>query len=107
MESLTPDYKKIYTDIISKKFPEKKYLCKSLLKKEKLSTMDVIAIDQIIFSITCKETELFNQKHRSYSKIDIINILEYQKKHKLNNSQLAIHFKMSRNTISKWKKRYM
>jgi len=65
--------------------------------------MDIIKLNEIIFGIK-KENELCNPKHHSYSKNDIIQILEYQKKNKLNNSQLANHFKLSRNTITKWKR---
>lgn len=55
--------------------------------------------NEIIFG---KKTE--NQKFKSYKRSDILKILDYQKKHKLNNIQLAKHFKMSRNTITKYKK---
>ncbi len=41
--------------------------------------MDVIALNKIIFG-TSKETNSFNQKYRCYSKADIMQILEYQKK---------------------------
>lgn len=44
-----------------------------------------------------------NQKYRSYDKATIIEILNYQKKNSLNNTQLSNHFKLSRNTVTKWK----
>ena len=48
-----------------------------------------------------------SQKFRSYKKSDILNILDYQKENGLNNSQLANHFRLSRNTVSKWKKLFL
>lgn len=100
----TPDYKTIYTDILNKKYPHKKQDCKNILDKNNISVLDILELNRKIFGNSDKETESFNQKHRSYSKTDIIKILDYQKKHNLNNIQLARHFKLSRNTIAKWKK---
>lgn len=101
-----PNYKHIYSDILIKKYPEKKEECNSILVKKNLSTTDIIELNQKIFGIT-KEIEKINQRHRSYNKIDILEILDYQKKNKLNNSQLANHFGLSRNTITKWKKIFL
>lgn len=53
------------------------------------------------------ETKNINKKHRSYSKSDIIKILNHQKKNQLNNSQLARHFGLSRNTVTKWKRLFL
>ena len=103
MSGTSPNYKQIYIDILDKKFPHKKEACNKILSKTRVSTIDVIVLNKIIFG-TAKETNSFNQKHRSYSKNHILHILDYQKKHKLNNSQLANHFKLSRNTVSKWRK---
>lgn len=99
----TPDYKKIFTDIINIKFPEKKEKCSHLLEKSDLSVLDVINLNELLFRNCSKENSVFNQKHRSYNESAIYHILEYQKKNRLNNSQLAKHFKLSRNTITKWK----
>lgn len=33
-----------------------------------------------------------------------LNLMNYQKEHKLSNSTVAKYFKVSRNSISKWKK---
>ena len=107
VQKITPDYKQIYTDILDKKYPDKKEECKIILEKEQLSTIHIIELNQKIFGVGDKETERFNQKHRSYSKTDILQILDYQNKNKLNNSQLANHFQLSRNTIAKWKKMFL
>lgn len=100
------NYQQIFRDILDTKYPEKKKVCIPLLQKENLSAMDIVKINTEIFGIS-RETNSFNQKHRSYSKSDIFHILDYQKKHNLNNSQLANYFKLSRNTVAKWKKIFL
>jgi len=102
-----PDYRKIYSDIITKKFPEKMNECETLLKKQDLRVSDILELNRRIFGSRDKETERFNQRHRSYSRKDIMEILDYQKKHSLNGIQLANHFKISRNTVTNWKKRFL
>ena len=98
-----PDYKRIFIDIINIKYPHKEEECKGLLSKNELLSLDIITLNQKIFGVKDKETDEFNQSHRSYSRQSILEILEYQKKNRLNNSQLALHFKISRN-IKKWNK---
>jgi len=102
-----PNYKNIYSDIVTKKFPHKQKECETLLTMDNLSFLNIIELNTIIFGTSDLQTENFNQKHRSYQKSDIIKILEYQKKYKLNNIQLANHFKLSRNTVAKWKKMFL
>ena len=102
----TPDYHRIYSDIINKKFPHLKEEYSSVLSKQNFSVLDVIEINKKILGISTKESESFNQRHRSYNRSDINEILDYQKKYNLNNTQLANHFKLSRNTVAKWKKLY-
>ena len=106
MQKMTINYNKIYGDIIAKKYPQKKEECLTLLQKETLSAIDIIELNKRIFKDN-KETEHINQKYRSYNKSDILKILDYQKKHKFNNSQLALHFKLSRNSVAKWKKMFL
>jgi hypothetical protein len=103
----TPDYVRIYSDILDMKFPHKKKICRQILKKERITVLDVIELNNKIFEAPNKENVDFNQKHRSYSKEDILYLLDYQKKHRLNNSQLANHFKLSRNTVTKWKRIFL
>ncbi|MCT2562078.1 helix-turn-helix domain-containing protein [Chryseobacterium herbae] len=102
-----PNYRKIYEDVLKFKFPEKTPYCQSILKKEKLSTLDVVKINAIIFSKKNENTFAQNQKHKSYDLPTILEILDYQKKHKLNNSQVAKNFKLSRNTVAKWKNMFL
>ena len=107
MNSQSPNYKLIFADILEKKYPEKTKNCEEILHKDNLSTLDILALNQIIFGITDKQSEEKKQKHRSYKKTDVFHILDYQKKYKLNNSNLAKHFKISRNTVSKWRKMFL
>ncbi|GAA4160324.1 hypothetical protein GCM10022217_24170 [Chryseobacterium ginsenosidimutans] len=106
MKMTTPDYKRIYSDLIAEKFPDRKE-CKIILSKERLSELDVITLNNILFKDNNKDTTSLNQKHRSYNQDTILEILRYQKKNKLNNIQVAKHFKLSRNTVAKWKKIFL
>lgn len=106
MEAI-PNYKKIYTDILNKKHPDKISVCQSILNKKKLSTSDIILLNTMIFGVQDKETMVFNQRHRSYCEDTIREIIDYQKKNNLNNTQVALQLKLSRNSIAKWKKIYL
>lgn len=101
---MNPDYKKIYEDILKYKKPEKTDLCKKILEKEKLAVLDVITLNTIIFGTYDKERFRLNQKHRSYDKDTVLQILEFQKISGLTNTAIALKFKLSRNTVAKWKK---
>ncbi len=103
---MKPNYKNIYTHILLKKFPHKQQSCLSILNKTDLSDLDVIELNKMIFGQKSQETERQNQKYRSYNKTTILEILDYKKKNNLNDSQLADHFNLSRNTVSKWKKMF-
>lgn len=103
----SPDYIRIYSDLISKKHPDKTLPCERFLKKKKLTVLEVIKLNELIFeNKTEKESSSSNQKFRSYNKSAILEILNFQSKHNMNNSQLAIHFNLSRNTVAKWKKTF-
>ena len=105
MKEQKPNYKLIFADILEKKHPEKLKDCKEILKKNSLSTFDIINLNNIIFGKKI-QNENINQKHKSYKKSDIKKIIAYQKKNKLNNAEISLQFKISRNTIYKWKKLY-
>lgn len=102
----TPDYRKIYTEIIDRYHPHTRIHCEEYLSKETWTSMDVMTVNELIYGTSKKESLQFNQSHRSYDKATILKILEYQKKHELNNVQLANTFKLSRNTVAKWKMQY-
>jgi len=102
-----PDYKTIYTDILHQKFPNKIEECIPLLSKKHLSAIDILDLNQKIFGNSEEKSLRINQKFRSYSRSDILQILEHQKNHNLNNRQLANHFKLSRNTVARWKMMFL
>ncbi|KFF11024.1 helix-turn-helix domain-containing protein [Chryseobacterium soli] len=99
-----PDYKRIYSDILNIKHSEKLSSCQPILNKQILSSTDVIRLNKIIFGT---KENLHNQRHKSYNRTAIFEILAYQNTHKCNNSQLAKQFNLSRNTIAKWKKVFL
>lgn len=102
--SIGPDYKKIYNDIIARKFPSKGQECKDILGKEMMTNYDVIILNEKLFSKSNKDYLSTNQKFKSYSKDTILKVLDFQKKMKCTNTELSNQFNISRNTIAKWKK---
>jgi DNA-binding transcriptional regulator YiaG len=106
VENNRPEYKKIFEDIIIKNCPERKEEFNHYFLKKQFSIMDVITLNSKIFNLNDKETLAFNQQHRSYDEPTILKILRYQKKQGLNNVELANHFNLSRNTVTKWRKIY-
>ena len=104
-EPMIPNYKNIYLDIISKKFPSKTDTYEKILSKKILSNYDVIVLNKELFPNAKNQTE--NQKLKSDTKETILKILDYQKAKKLNVTELARHFSISRNTIAKWRKIYI
>ncbi|SDR05985.1 hypothetical protein SAMN05421664_3340 [Chryseobacterium soldanellicola] len=102
----TPNYKRIFEDIIDLKYPQKKETCSKILSKNDLSFLDIIKLNNMIFDQPNSSGDKINQQYRSYNTDAILEILEYQQKNKLNNSQLANHFKLSRNTVTKWRKMF-
>lgn len=104
---MIPNYRRIYTDILNKKYPEKIPLCETILNKKKIESIDVIRLNELIFKT--KKSDVFskNQSFRSYDEQTVLRILKYQKDHGLNNVQLASYFKLSRNTVAKWKKEHV
>lgn len=107
MNPTQPDYKLIYNDILQTKFPEKAKECLPFLKKKTLSAIDILELNKKVFGRMDEKSFTTNQKYRSYKESDIIKILDYQKKNQFNNSELARHFKLSRNTVAKWRKIFL
>ncbi|ATN05801.1 helix-turn-helix domain-containing protein [Chryseobacterium indologenes] len=106
MNSLQPDYHRIFNDILSKKNPVNKIACLKILEKKDLSALDVIKLNTLIFSYTERNTPsgIGENKHRSYNKTDILYMLDFQKENGYNNSQISLYFRVSRNSIAKWRK---
>lgn len=103
----SPDYIAIYQDIIKKKHPEKEEKCKDFLQKKKLTTREVISLNNLIFGKEKSFGTRKNSKFRSYDKETVQYIINYQQRNKLNHSQTAKYFKISRNTLAKWRKDYI
>lgn len=101
---MRPNYRKIFEDMILKRFPERRDELSQYLVTDNLTDINVIDLNQKLFGKSKDDTFNFNQKHRSYDKDTIFQILDYQRKENLNNIQVAKYFGLSRNTISKWKK---
>ncbi|AVK73267.1 transposase [Chryseobacterium indologenes] len=106
MNSLQPDYHRIFNDILSKKNPVNKIACLKILEKKDLSALDVIKLNTLIFNYTERNTPsgIGENKHRSYNKTDILYMLDFQKENGYNNSQISLYFRVSRNSIAKWRK---
>ena len=99
-----PDYRKIYEDLIRYKFPEQWDELQPLLTHKQLDYFAVNRLNKRLFGEKNEEQLAQAQKYKSYDKATILKILDYQKKHQLNNTELALHFKLSRNTVGKWLK---
>lgn len=101
-----PDYRKIYTDMIEMKYQEKKESCKALLDRPNISFLEIIEIERKLMGVNISDPE-DNGKFRAYDDKAIIQILKYQKKNRLTNIDLSREFKISRNSIAKWKKMFV
>lgn len=101
-ETIRPNYKKLYMDMLDWKYPDKKEVCANVLKKRKLEALDVITLNTMIFG-----ERKSHQKHKSYDQNSILEILAYQKNNPCSNKELSDLFKISRNTITKWKRIYV
>lgn len=101
---MTPDYKQIYSDILQEKFPEKWIDIEVRNKLDTLnSALDVLTFNKLVFGEPEYMVGFNNQRLRSYDKESIVKILRYQKQNRLSNMQISNDFKISRNTITKWK----
>lgn len=94
-----PNFKRIYIDMIRLKYPGKTKELLKILDKEILTDYDLLQLNKSLFG-----NQQYNQKLKAYDRETILRILDFQKNNNLNNTQLASHFKLSRNTVTKWKK---
>lgn len=101
-----PNYQKLYKEITERFHKEKSSLVTGYLEKEEWTSLDVITVNDLLFNKKRNKELEFNAKCKAYDELSIKNMLNYQKQHKLNNTQLANHFKLSRNTVTVWKKKY-
>ena len=81
---------------------QKKYLIDDIKTFNFEKSLDVIAINNMIF-----KNRSGNSKQKAYSPIDVKFILQFQIVNNLNDVETSKHFNMSRNTLSSWKKKYL
>src|SRR5690606_12509075 len=102
----SPNYGNIYKDLFRMRYPQYYKEFKSLLDKEELNYFDI----QRTHNRLLKENvhlKKENQKYKAYDKETILKMLHYGKINNLNNTELAKHFNLSRNTVTKWKKMFI
>lgn len=100
-----PLYHKIYTDMIRDKYPDREENCRDYLNKKNWTALDVIRVNMILFSKKQGHKEILSgQRHRAYDEESIKQMLQDQKENMLNNKELSTKYKLSRNTVAKWKK---
>ncbi|MCT2409130.1 helix-turn-helix domain-containing protein [Chryseobacterium antibioticum] len=95
----TPNYQKIYEDLIKFKGLEDHMTVPKLER-----SIDIIKFNKLISKQTVNE--IVTQQGRSYDEDSILELLHYQIKYEMSNTQLALEFKLSRNTVARWKKIY-
>ncbi len=98
-----PNYKIIFEDILNDLYPEKKDLCAKILSKENLNIFDILNLNKLIFGNSLNNR---NNKFKTYTEEEILYILKFKKDNKLKNIEIAEHFNLSKNTITKWMKKY-
>lgn len=101
----SPNYIGIFQDMILRNYPNKMDLFTRLSEKEALDSLEIIYYNEEISGNIKQKNREDNRKYKSYSFETIKQILNYQKKYKLTNLELANQFKLSRNTIASWKRK--
>ncbi len=69
------------------------------------TTEDVLNFNELVFKQS-KESMKNNQKLKTYDKKTMLKLLQYQKKHGFSTSYMSKKYKISRTTLSKWKKTF-
>lgn len=96
----TPNYQKIYEDLIKFKGLEGNITVPKLER-----SIDIIKFNKLIAKQ--QGNEVVTQQAKSYDEDSILELLHYQIKYGMSNTQLALEFKLSRNTVARWKKIYL
>ena len=107
VQKITPDYKRIFSDILRKKQPNQKKEISSMLQKSSFISLEIIKLNQAIFGKKSADDFTFNKRQRSYDLDTIIQILKFQKKGMFTHTEISRRFGISRNTISKWNKQFL
>lgn len=93
------NYKALYRDIVCDLNIENISLIDSINEISNYS--DVKAVDESIF-----DNEYSNQEFKSFDEHMIKKILQEQREYSLTNSQIALKYRLSRNTVAKWIKHF-
>ena len=105
------NYISLYTDFIndnnSLQNKTKIKLLKHINNQQELSVKKIIKINSIIKNdIASGKNNKKTQQLKAYDYDFVQQTLDYQKKYNLSNNNISIEFKLSRNTIAKWKKHF-
>ncbi len=99
-----PNYKQIYKELLKKYGIKVDTDIQKILRKKQLNSLDVIFLNQKIVKKQQLCDKSRNAQLRSYDKESIDYILNYLELHKMTIADVAKKFKISRNTIGRWKK---
>src|SRR5690606_39465570 len=81
-----PNYQKLYKEITERFHKEKSSLVTGYLEKEEWTSLDVITVNDLLFNKKRNKELEFNAKCKAYDELSIKNMLNYQKQHRLNNT---------------------
>lgn len=99
-----PNYKKIYHDMLMASNPSKLDIKEVANKINNIkAAIDVTNLNEMLFGSNVQSTNEINQNLKAYDEQSVMKILRYQKEYKLNNTQTAITFKLSKNTLCRWR----
>ncbi|MDR6516248.1 hypothetical protein [Chryseobacterium camelliae] len=103
---MRPNYVKIFTDMLKEYDPEKLNDPKIQRQLRNLNTSeDVLNFNEKVFQQS-KEMQKSNQKLKTYDRKTMIKLLKYQQKHGFSTSYMSRKYKISRTTLSKWRKNF-
>jgi aryl carrier-like protein len=101
------NYKEIYLNLISEKFPKKLEDPKVMWKLEHLdSALNIIELNDLLFHNGKREINITDSRLRSYTQDEIIRILKYQEQYKKSNTDIINKYGMTRATLNTWRKRF-
>ena len=97
------NYNKLYDHLLTSNYPN--ITCQEIqqLTTKLNNSLEVIKLNEKLHK---EEINKENQRLKSYDLESIQQILKYQKENDLNNTEVAKKFRISKNTITKWKKLY-
>jgi|SRR5690606_483767 len=103
--TIKPDFGRIFQEIAQKK-EHSESLIGHIAGIKEWNSLNVIKTSEKVVEKPDGENLKLNRTHRAYDEQSVKEILKYQKINNLNNSEMMMLFKVSRNSISKWKKMF-